>query len=240
MVHTEELPALTSQLLQSYCALRAYGHPTPIQDWPVNLVLDRLYQLVLIKCTFSRIPDCLRQAKQLRMLQVQAALTELPRWLDATTYPHLVYLDVSSNDLRNLPLTLATMPELMFVIARENTRLTPHLAPHANDADPTALLRYLKLCAKGVMEQQRHIRVMLLGLPMVGKSALLECLKHAGSSTPARLLHDRVRTQCPVIEPVEHRVKHKQLARQGVDTLHCLFTDPPGTPADDMFGLESL
>jgi len=120
VVHTEELPALTSQLLQSYCALRAYGHPTPIQDWPANLVLDRLYHLMLINCNFSRIPDCLRQAKQLRMLQVEAALTELPRWLDATTYPHLVYLDVSSNDLRNLPLTLATMPELM-----------PHTSPRA-------------------------------------------------------------------------------------------------------------
>jgi len=113
------------------------------------------------------------------MMTLQLGLSRLPEWFNEQTFPHLMYLDLSHNELRNLPLSLAAMPELRRVIAQHNPRLTAHWTPHANSDDPAALFRYLKKYAAGESEQQRHVRVMLLGLPLVGKSALLECLKHA-------------------------------------------------------------
>jgi len=235
-----ELAAVSVDTLLQYRALHVLDESGSISssNWPPHLTGDfvsHLYEIVLRKCKFDRLPEWLSKAKELRMLTLQLGVSQLPEWLNEQTFPHLMYLDLSHNELRNLPFALAAMRELQHVVAQHNPRLTAHWTPHANSDDPAALCRYLKQYVAGDTEQQRHVRVMLLGLPMVGKSALLECLKHKHQSidtrrAPARLAHARARTQCPIIESVKRQVEYNELRLHGVDELHCQVTDPPGTP----------
>jgi len=205
-----ELAAVSAATLRQYRALHVIDDSGAItnSNWPPHLTGDsisHLYEIILRKCKFDRVPEWLSQAQELRMLTLQLSVSQLPEWVNAQTFPHLTYLDVSHNELRNLPFALAAMPELRHVIAQHNPRLTAHWTPHANSDDPTALFRYIKQCAAGVSEQQRHVRVMLLGLPMVGKSALLECLKHvpvAGTQRGLVGMINRLMSPPPPGEPL--------------------------------------
>jgi len=142
----------------------------------------------------------------------------------------LTYLHLASNHFTELRLALCRFLHLLYLNAEFNARLTIHQKVHA-DAEPRypgALLRYLKDCAAGETQPLRNFRLMLLGEPKVGKSALVECLMQVPGGwfwSATRLKHSRARTQFPIILP--YTIERTGAAAAG--RLHALITDPPGT-----------
>jgi len=140
----------------------------------------------------------------------------------------LTYFNVADNKLLDLPLALGYVPQLRYLNAQFNRKLPAHLTAQIESEPraPGALLRYLKDCAAGEMQSQRRFRLMLLGEPNVGKSALVECLKTAPTFFRKHLNHDRARTQYPVMFTFEFTAD-----RPGAAAWHVLITDPPGIEA---------
>jgi len=225
------LNSFTAQQWSTCRVLRLSGLDLSGQ-WPACLtpaILAQLYQLELSDCNVSVLPSSVQHATSLRVLDLQGnKLERLPEWFQAALLPHLTYLNLARNTLISLSLAVGEFPQLRYLNAEFNPELTADQKVHADlePSDPGALLRYMKECAAGKSQAQRRFRLLLLGEPLVGKSALVECLQ-----TPPgfwwfqkRLKHSRARTQFPLIVPYT-------LVRRGVakaQWLHALITDPPG------------
>jgi len=166
----------------------------------------------------------------LRVLELQDnQLKRLPEWFSSHTLPILTYLHLAENQLTDLPLALGSFPHLVFLNAEFNDQLTVHQKVHVDAGlhDPGALLRYLKECVAGGTQPLRNFRLILLGEPNVGKSALVECLMQVPGWwywSATRLKHTRARTPFPIIFPYTL----EGVDRAAADSLHALITDPPG------------
>jgi len=232
------LAALTSFTAQQWSAcrvLRLSGLDLSGQ-WPACLtpaILSQLYQLELSGCNLSVLPPSLQHATSLRVLDLRGnKLERLPEWFQILSFPELTYFNVADNKLLDLPLALGYFPQLCYLNAQFNPKLPAHLTAQIESEPraPGALLRYLKDCAAGETQSQRRFRLMLLGEPNVGKSALVECLKTAPGWFTNHLNHNRARTQYPVMFTFEYTAD-----RPAAAAWHVLITDPPGTVIADGF-----
>jgi len=225
------LNSFTAQEWSTCRVLRLSGLDLSGQ-WPACLtpaILAQLYQMELSGCGLSVLPASLQHATSLRVLDLQAnKLERLPEWFQAELFPHLSYLSLARNKMISLSLAVGEFPLLRYLNAEFNAELTADQKVHADlePSDPGALLRYMKDCATGETQAQRRFRLLLLGEPLVGKSALVECLQKLPGYWwfQKRLWHSRARTQFPLIVPYT-------LSKPGVDSadwLHALITDPPG------------
>jgi len=176
-----------------------------------------------------------QHATSLRVLDLHDNLLQaLPDWCQVKCFPYLICLNLNKNGFITLPLCLGRFATLRFLSATLNQGLTYHQKVHAKSRDPRALLRYITDCAAGETQPQNRFRMMLLGEPNVGKSALVECLKATPSFFQRRLNHRRARTQYPVIHTVERNM------HQSDTVWHALITDPPGTYCFDLLLLGCL
>ena len=224
----DALNAFTAEQWSTCRVLRLSGLDLSGQ-WPAILtpaVLARLYHLDLSGCNVSTLPPASKHAISLRVLDLQGnKLERLPDWFQAVLFPEMSYLSLGDNKLLDLPLALGYFPHLKYLNAQLNPKLPAHLAAQTESEtrSPGALLRYMKDCAAGETQPQRRFRLMLLGEPNVGKSAMVECLKTAPGWLIKRLKHDRARTQHPVMFTFEYTAD-----RPGATAWHVLITDPPG------------
>jgi len=186
--------------------------------------LTRVQRLNLSKCKLKEVPAVLRSCASLRKLELQDnPIKDLPDWLSpAGALPALSYLDVSSTNVSTLPVSFSLLATLR---ASDCNQLAEHYKIHADSADPSKLMTYIKECAKGEMQALSQVTGTFLGSANVGKSIILECMTEPppGLFERNEMKEHRARTRYPIITP------HKHKPDGTAALLHVLFTDPPGT-----------
>jgi len=196
-------------------------------EWPAAgstaPALTRVQRLNLSKCKLKEIPAVLRSCLCLRRLELHHnPIKDLPDWLSpAGALPALIYLDVSFTNISTLPVSFSLLATLR---ASDCDQLTEHYKIHADSADPSELMTYIKECAKGEMQPLDQVTATLLGAANVGKSIILECMTKPPPGLLERneMKEHRARTRYPIIMPHEHKPDGTAAP------LHVLFTDPPG------------
>jgi len=193
--------------------------------WPAAVpAMSRVRWLDLSRCKLKEVPVVLNSCGFLSKLELHHnPIKKLPDWLSpAVALPALIYLDVSFTDISTLPVTFSLLATLR---ASDCDGLAEHYKIHADSADPSKLIEYLKGCAKGEMQPLGRLTGTLLGPANVGKSIILECLikPPPGLLERNEMKEHRARTRYPIIMPHEHKPD------AGAAALHVLFTDPPGT-----------
>jgi len=197
-------------------------------EWPAAgstaPALTRVQRLNLSKCKLKEVPAVLRSCASLRRLELQDnPIKDLPDWLSsAGALPALIYLDVSRTDISTLPVPFSLLATLR---ASDCNQLAQHYKVHADSAEPSELMTYIKECAEGEMQALSQVTATFLGSVNVGKSIILECLIEPppGIFEKTVMKEHRARTRYPIVKPHEHK-------SDGIAApLHVLFTDPPGT-----------
>jgi len=197
-------------------------------EWPAanstTPALTRVQRLNLSRCKLKEVPAVLRSFTSLNWLELHHnPIKDLPDWLSpAGALPALIYLDVSSTDISTLPVSFSLLATLR---ASNCNRLAEHYKTHADSADATKLITYIKECAKGEMQALSQVTATFLGSVNVGKSIILECMTEPppGIFEKNVMKEHRARTRYPIVKPHEHKPDGTGAP------LHVLFTDPPGT-----------
>jgi len=196
-------------------------------EWPAanssTPALTRVQRLNLSKCKLNEVPAVLRSCASLRRLELQDnPLKDLPDWLSpAGALPALSYLDVSFTNISTLPVSFSLLATLR---ASDCNQLAQHYKIHADSADPSKLMTYIKECAEGEMQALSQVTGTFVGPANVGKSIILECMTEPPPGLLERnvMKEHRARTRYPIITP------HKHKPDGTAALLHVLFTDPPG------------
>jgi len=192
--------------------------------WPVAVpTMSRVRFLDLSRCKLKEVPAVLRSCGLLRKLELHRnPINDLPDWLSpAGALPALIYLDVSFTGISTLPVSFSLLATLR---ASDCNQLAQHYKTHADSADPSKLMIYIKDCAKGEMQALHRVTGTFLGSANVGKSIILECMiRPRPGLFENNMIEDyRARTRYPIIMPHEHK------SDGTAAPLHVLFTDPPG------------
>jgi len=186
--------------------------------------MSRVRWLDLSRCQLKEVPAALRSCGLLRKLELHHnPIKDLPDWLSpAGALPALIYLDVSFTDISTLPVSFSLLATLR---ASDCDQLAQHYKIHADSADATKLMTYIKECAKGEMQALSQVTATFVGSVNVGKSIILECLTEPppGLFEKTVMKEHRARTRYPIVKP------HKHKSDGTAAPLHVLFTDPPGT-----------
>jgi len=193
--------------------------------WPAAIpAMSRVRWLDLSRCKLKELPSVLSSCGLLRKLELHHnPIKDLPDWLSpAGALPALSYLDVSRSSISTLPVSFSLLATLR---ASDCDQLAQHYKIHADSADPSKLLTYIKECAEGEMQALNQVTGTLLGAANVGKSIILECLikPPPGLLERNEMKEHRARTTHPIITPHIHK------SDGTAAPLHVLFTDPPGT-----------
>jgi len=192
--------------------------------WPAAVpAMSRVRWLDLSRCKLKEVPAVLRSCGLLRKLQLQHnPIKDLPDWMSpAGALPALVYLDVSFTDISTLPVSFSLLATLR---ASDCDQLAEHYKVHADSADPSKLMTYVKACAEGAMQALNQLTATFVGAANVGKSIILECMTRPSPGLLERneMKEHRARTRYPIMTP------HKHQPGGNAAPLHVLFTDPPG------------
>jgi len=186
--------------------------------------MSRVRFIDLSRCKLKQVPAALKSCSGLVWLSLHRnAINQLPDWLSpAGALPALIYLDVSFTDISTLPVSFSLLATLR---ASDCNQLAQHYKVHADSAEPSELMTYIKECAEGEMQALSQVTATFLGSVNVGKSIILECLIEPppGIFEKTVMKEHRARTRYPIVKPHEHK-------SDGIAApLHVLFTDPPGT-----------
>jgi len=192
--------------------------------WPAAVsAMSRVRWLDLSRCKLKEVPAVLRSCEALSRLELHHnPIKDLPDWWSpAGALPALIYLDVSFTDISTLPVSFSLLATLR---ASDCNQLAEHYKIHADPADPTKLMTYIKECAKGEMQALSQVTGTFVGPANVGKSIILKCMTEPVGWFEWTVMEEhRARTRYPIITP------HKHKPDGTAAPLHVLFTDPPGT-----------
>jgi len=193
--------------------------------WPAAVpAMSRVRWLDLSRCKLKGVPAVLRSCGALSRLELHHnPIKDLPDWLSpAGSLPALSYLDVSFTDISTLPVSFSLLATLR---ASDCNQLAQHYKTHADSAEPSELMTYIRECAKGEMQALSQVTGTFVGPANVGKSIILKCMTEPPPGFFERNVMEqhRARTRYPITMSHEHKPDGTAAP------LHVLFTDPPGS-----------